>query len=139
MTEATQAAARVAQVLLVEDNETIRRAFAFLLEESGYRVLTAATGGEALAAVTRERPDLVLLDLGLPDVHGLEVARHLKRGEETRDIVVVALTGRALEADLAACREAGCAGCFVKPVDTQRLLREIAELMGREQGIGTKG
>lgn len=127
MTEPSRAEA--ATVLLVEDNETIRRAFTFLLEESGYRVVGAGTGAEALAAVRHGRPDLVLLDLGLPDVHGLEVARRLKADPATRDIVVVALTGRALESDLVACREAGCAGCFVKPVDTRRLLREIAEYL----------
>jgi len=118
-------------VLLVEDNEMIRRAFCILLEESGYRVLGAAGGVEALEVAARELPDLMLLDLGLPDVSGLEVARRLKAAEPTRDIAIVALTGRALEADRAACREAGCAGYIVKPVDTQRLLRELPTYLGR--------
>lgn len=117
-------------VLLVEDNETIRSAFCLLLEESGYRVLEAASGAEALDVATRERPDIVLLDLGLPDVSGLEVARRLKAGEKTRDVAVVAVTGRALDSDRNACRDAGCVGYLVKPVDTQLLLRELPRYLG---------
>ncbi len=70
-------------ILLVEDNETIRHAFAILLEDSGYDVLQAGSGAEALEIATREHPDLVLMDLGLPDINGLEVTRRLKA--EPRD------------------------------------------------------
>jgi CheY-like chemotaxis protein len=112
-------------ILLVEDSEAIRRAFRFLLEDSGYRVVTAETGEEALRLAGSERPRLVLLDLGLPDLHGLEVTRRLKIDPATRDIPVVALTGRALESDRAACHEAGCAGFLVKPIEARVLLREL--------------
>lgn len=118
-------------ILLVEDNETIRRAFAILLEDSGYRVVEAGSGQRALEVARSDRPALALMDLGLPDINGLEVTRRLKADPETRDMVVVALTGRALETDQDACLAAGCAGYLSKPVDTERLLRAIPEFLGR--------
>ena len=117
-------------ILLVEDNETIRDAFAILLTESGYRVAQAASGQEALDTARDSVPDLVLLDLGLPDFGGLEVTRRLKDDPRTRDAVVVALTGRALETDQAACFEAGCAGFLAKPVNSGQLLKAIPEFLG---------
>lgn len=115
-------------ILLVEDNEIIRSAFTVLLQESGYRVMGTGTGNEALDASSRQRPDLVLLDLGLPDMHGLEVIRRLKAGA-AHDVPVVALTGRALATDEQACRAAGCVGYFSKPVDTQLLLRALPDYL----------
>ena len=112
-------------VLLVEDNETIRHAFTILLEESGYRVAEAGSGEAALEITRRERPALILMDLGLPDITGVEVTRRLKADPETRDVLVVALTGRAMEADREACLAAGCSAYYVKPVDTRQLLRDI--------------
>jgi two-component system cell cycle response regulator DivK len=118
-----------ATILLVEDNETIRHAFSILLEDSGYRVLQAGTGAEALGAARRDRPDLVLMDLGLPDLSGLEVTRRLKADPTTRAVIVVALTGRALETDQNACLEAGCAGYLAKPIDSENLLRSLPEFL----------
>jgi len=112
-------------ILLVEDNETIRRAFGILLEDSGYRVVEAGTGGEALSQAELNPPHLILMDLGLPDINGLEVTRRLKANPSTSASVVVALTGRALETDRAACLAAGCAGYLSKPINTEQLLRAI--------------
>lgn len=114
------------RVLLVEDNEAIRGAFTILLEDSGYRVVQAASGAEALQASAAERPHLILLDLGLPDMSGLEVARTLRAREETGSTPIVALTGRALETDAEACMQAGCTGYLTKPIDTEQLLRVIS-------------
>ena len=118
-------------ILLVEDNATIRHAFSILLEESGYRVRQTGTGMEALTIAAMEPPALVLMDLGLPDVGGLEVTRRLKSHPKTRDCVVIALTGRALETDQAACLAAGCVGYLAKPVDTERLLSTIPKYLNR--------
>ncbi len=123
-------------ILLVEDNATIRHAFGILLEESGYRVRQTGTGMEALAMAAMEPPDLVLMDLGLPDVGGLEVTRRLMSHPKTRDCVVIALTGRALETDQAACLAAGCAGYLAKPVDTERLLNAIPKFLNRIDPAG---
>jgi two-component system cell cycle response regulator DivK len=112
-------------VLLVEDSEAIRDAFTILLEDAGYAVLGAATGAEALRLAEERVPDLVLLDMGLPDMTGLEVVRTLKASPHTASIVVVALTGRDEEADRRACLAAGCAAYIVKPVNTQKLVRDL--------------
>ncbi|MDQ3389519.1 MAG: response regulator [Gemmatimonadota bacterium] len=109
-------------ILVVEDNEAIRGAFSILLRESGYQVLEAASGTEAVNVAVAECPDLILLDLGLPDLGGLEVARTLRGRTETRGIPIVALTGRALEVDEEACLAAGCMGYLTKPIDTEQLL-----------------
>jgi two-component system cell cycle response regulator DivK len=116
-------------ILLVEDNATIRHAFGILLEEGGYRVRQAATGEEALAIANATPPDLILMDLGLPDLNGLEVTRRLKANPKTRDSVIVAITGRALETDQAACIAAGCVGYLAKPIDTEHLLRVIPQYL----------
>jgi CheY-like chemotaxis protein len=112
-------------VLLVEDSDAIRDAFTILLEDAGYVVLGAATGAEALRLAEERLPDLVLLDMGLPDMTGLDVVRTLKAAPQTAAIAVVALTGRDEEADRRACLAAGCAAYIVKPVNTQKLVRDL--------------
>ena len=112
-------------VLVVEDSDAIRAAFTILLEESGYAVAAAATGAEALRLAERRAPDLVLLDLGLPDMRGLDVARRLKASPATARVPLVALTGRDDETDRGALMAAGCAAYLVKPIDTQQLIRSL--------------
>jgi len=118
------------RVLLVEDNEAIRGAFSILLEESGYHVLAAASGAEALAEAGARGPHLILLDLGLPDMSGLEVARALRARADTRDTPIIALTGRALETDEEACRAAGCTDYLTKPINTEQLLTVLEGYLG---------
>jgi CheY-like chemotaxis protein len=122
-------AAGAPRVLLVEDSEAIRGAFTILLEESGYAVDAAPSGAEALRLAGAHAPALVLLDVGLPDMSGLEVARRLKSDPATRDIPVVALTGRDDDGDRDALLAAGCAAYLIKPVDTQALLRALPGYM----------
>lgn len=112
-------------VLVVEDSEAIRHAFSLLLEEWGYTVAAAANGEDALRLAAERAPDLVLLDLGLPDIPGHDVARRLKADEATRTIPIVALTGRDEDADREELLAAGCAAYLLKPVDTQRLMRDL--------------
>lgn len=112
-------------ILLVEDNSNIREAFALLLQDGGYRVRSAATGADAIRSARESPPDLVLLDLGLPDMNGLEVARAIKRHPEGEKVAIVALTGHALETDQAACLAAGCAGYLTKPISSGQLLAAL--------------
>lgn len=112
-------------VLLVEDSEPIRSAFTILLEESGYAVAGAGTGAEAVRLALSHPPDLVLLDLNLPDRSGRSVAAELKAAASTARVPIVALTGRDDEAERAAALDAGCAAYLVKPVDTRALLRAL--------------
>jgi len=113
-------------VLVVEDSEPIRTAFTILLEESGYTVAAAPTGADAVRLAGGERtPDLVLLDLGLPDISGIDVARSIKGNPATRNIPVVALTGRDDDGSREALLAAGCSAFLLKPVDTQALIRAL--------------
>ncbi len=112
-------------VLLVEDSEAIRDAFTILLEDAGYTVLGAGTGEEALRLAAEHVPDLVLLDMGLPDMTGLQVVRQVKSTPATTGIPVVAVTGRDEPADRRACLAAGCTAYIVKPVNTQKLVRDL--------------
>jgi CheY-like chemotaxis protein len=112
-------------VLVVEDSDAIRAAFTILLEESGYTVATAPSGAAAMRLASERAPALVLLDLGLPDMSGLDVARHLKTNPHTRAVPVVALTGRDDQGDRDALLGAGCCAYLVKPVDTQALIRSL--------------
>jgi len=88
-------------------------------------VAAAGTGADAVRLATEQSPDLVLLDLGLPDTSGLDVALRIKADPRSAKIPVVALTGRDADADRDALLAAGCAAYLVKPVDTQALLRSL--------------
>ena len=119
------------RILLVEDDSLLREAFRLLLEEVGYEVLEAGTAAEALRSIAERAPALVLLDLGLPDRPGLDVARALRHNPETRDTPVFALTGRVGADERRACLEAGCSAYVAKPVEPRALLRRIDETLGQ--------
>jgi DNA-binding response OmpR family regulator len=121
----TEEAAVGRTVLLVEDSDAIRDAFTILLEDAGYTVLGAGTGEDALRLAADRHPDIVLLDMGLPDMTGLDVVRRMKADAGTAGIAVVAVTGRDEEADRKACLAAGCAAYIVKPVNTKALVRDL--------------
>jgi CheY-like chemotaxis protein len=112
-------------VLVVEDSEPIRAAFTILLEESGYSVAAAPTGADAVRLASERTPDLVLLDLGLPDISGIDVARSIKANPATKNVPVVALTGRDDDGSREALLAAGCSAFLLKPVDTQALIRSL--------------
>ena len=123
MTESTHA------ILLVEDDPLLRHAFRLLLEDAGYEVHEAGTAAQALDEAYARKPALILLDLGLPDRPGLEVARHITSQPETAGIRVVALTGRVGARERDACFEAGCTHFFTKPIEPRELLRRLPELL----------
>jgi CheY-like chemotaxis protein len=116
-------------ILLVEDDAFLRDAFRLLLEDAGYRVLEAGTAAEAIEAATTGLPRLVLLDLGLPDRPGLDVVRELRADGRTRDMRIVALTGRVGPEEQRACIEAGCTSYLAKPIEPRELLRRLPEML----------
>lgn len=120
------------RILLVEDNEMNRDAISRLLERRGFTVLTAADGAEGVRRCREERPDLVLMDLGLPVLDGFEATRRIKADPVTAAIPVVALTARALTSDRDAALAAGCVDYDIKPVDLARLVGKIRALLGDE-------
>lgn len=116
-------------ILLVEDDPLLRHAFKLLLEDAGYRVHEAGTAAQAMDEALARKPALVLLDLGLPDRPGLDVARHITSQPETAGVRVVALTGRVGARERDACFEAGCTHFFTKPIEPRELLRRLPELL----------
>ena len=117
------------RLLLVEDDLFLREAFRMMLQDAGYQVTEASSAADAIAAVELDKPDLILLDLGLPDRNGLEVARQLKAEPRTADVVIVALTGRVGAAEQKECAEAGCAAYFAKPISPKELIKKLPELL----------
>lgn len=117
------------KILLVEDNEMNRDMLSRRLERRGYRVVTAETGEQGLSMARLEAPDLILMDITLPEMDGWEVARLLKAEEGTRHIPIIALTARVLVSDQAKAFEVGCDDYDTKPVDFGRLSEKIGNLL----------
>jgi two-component system phosphate regulon response regulator PhoB len=118
-------------VLVVEDEEQILEMLRYGLERFGFSVNCVGSGEEALAAATQSRPDLVLLDLMLPGMDGLEVCRRLKRGQETADIPIVMLTARDSEADIVAGLEIGADDYLTKPFSPRVLSARLRAVLRR--------
>jgi CheY-like chemotaxis protein len=122
------------RILLVEDNPVNRRLAQFLLKSKGYEVWEATTAPEAFAAVKERRPDLILMDIQLPDVDGLTATRRLKADPATHDIPVVAVTSYAMKGDETRALEAGCSGYVTKPIDKTLFLDTVARVLAGKQG-----
>ena len=112
-------------ILLVEDNEMNRDMLSRRLYKSGYDTVTANNGNEALAILEKCIPDLILMDLSLPEMDGWELTRRIKSDNNLREIPVIVLTAHALEVDRKSAYDAGCDDFDVKPINFQRLLRKI--------------
>jgi len=117
---------RVPHILLVEDSPLVSEALRVLFEETGHRVTLAASAAEAIDAASASSPDVMLLDLGLPDADGLTVLEALtERGLAPRR--TIALTGTDDEATTRRCHAAGCHEVLLKPVSPRELLRKVGE------------
>lgn len=117
-------------ILVVEDNAVNRRLVEFLLRSNGYRVREASAAPEAFELLKTERPDLILMDVQLPGMDGLETIRKLKENAATRDIPVVAVTSYAMTGDRETALAAGCAGYITKPIDTATFVQAVAAALG---------
>jgi two-component system cell cycle response regulator DivK len=118
-----------ATILHVEDNPDNRMLIRDLLQFRGYRVVEVADGGEAVAAAERERPDIILMDVQLPGVSGLEAARRIKARADLRHIPIVAVTSFALSGDDKRAFAAGCDAYVAKPYEPRELLKLIEDLL----------
>jgi len=125
---------RPAQILLVDDEMAIQRAIAPLLRSRGYAVTLAATGREALDAFERDRPDIVILDLGLPDMDGTEVCRLLRERAETPILV---LSARGAEKDKVTALDQGADDYITKPFGPEELMARVRAALRRSLGRDT--
>jgi two-component system phosphate regulon response regulator PhoB len=118
-------------ILVVEDEDDIRELLRYNLVKEGYRVNGAASGEEALKAVRVAMPDLVLLDLMLPGLDGLEVCRSLKQDSQTRNLPIIMLTAKGEEADIVAGLELGADDYVTKPFSLRVLLARLRAVLRR--------
>ena len=117
-------------VLIVEDNDDNRAIYSLMLARNGYRVLEAADGATALQVIDAERPELVLLDISIPRVSGWDVAEMVKHRQDTRSILLVALTAHAYEDDRARAASIGFADYLVKPIGPREVLQCVVRMIG---------
>ena len=114
------------KILLVEDNEVNRRLAGFLLRSQGYQVIEATTAQVAFDMIRNNRPDLIVMDIQLPGMDGLEATTKLKAEPATANIQVIAVTSYAMAGDRDKALAAGCSGYVTKPIDKTIFLAEIS-------------
>jgi CheY-like chemotaxis protein len=119
------------KILLVEDNEMNRDMLSRRLSKRGYDVLIAVDGAEGVAMARSQRPDLILMDMSLPVMHGWDATRALKAAPDTSSIPIIALTAHAMSGDREKAFEAGCDEFDTKPIEIDRLLEKIEKLLVR--------
>jgi CheY-like chemotaxis protein len=117
------------RILIVEDNEMNRDVLSRRLTRSGYEVLAACDGIQGVAMVVAERPDLVIMDLSLPELDGWDAARQLKARPDTATIPILALSAHAMDGDRERALAAGCDDYDTKPIEISRLLNKIIALL----------
>ncbi len=113
------------KVLIVEDNELNMKLFRDLLEAHGYKTLESRDGVEALRVAREERPDLILMDIQLPEVSGLEVAKWIKEDDNLKRIPIIAVTAFAMKGDEEKIREGGCEAYLAKPISLTNFLETV--------------
>jgi len=119
----------MSKILLIEDNESNRDMLSRRLQRRGYKVVIAVDGEQGIALAKSEKPELILMDISLPHLDGWEATRLIKASPETRSIPVIALTAHAMSGDREKCLEAGCEDYDTKPVDLERLLSKVQDLL----------
>jgi two-component system cell cycle response regulator DivK len=117
------------KVLIVEDNELNLMLFNDLLEAHGYFTLQTKDGVEALRMARQHRPDLILMDIQLPEVSGLEVTKWLKEDDDLRCIPVIAVTAFAMKGDEEKIREGGCEAYIAKPISVASFMRTVERFL----------
>ncbi len=117
-------------VLIVEDNELNMKLFHDLLEAQGYETLQTREGLQALALAREHRPDLILMDIQLPEISGLEVVKWLKEDEELSSIPVIAVTAFAMKGDEERILEGGCEAYLSKPISVMGFIETIRKFLG---------
>jgi two-component system cell cycle response regulator DivK len=118
-------------VMIVEDNELNMKLFHDLLEANGYRTIQTRNGMEALTLARNERPDLILMDIQLPEVSGLDVTRWIKEDETIRHIPVVAVTAFAMKGDEERIRAGGCEAYLSKPISVAKFIETVRQFLGK--------
>ena len=123
----------IANILVIDDNPTNLKLVSDLLEFEGHMILKAVDAEEAMVVLADTLPELILMDIALPGMDGLTLARKLKADKRTRHIRIVALTAFAMKGDDQKAFDAGCDGYITKPIDTRKLPGQVADLLVKER------
>jgi len=116
-------------ILIVEDNPLNMKLFSAMIVAQGYEVLQASDGSSALALARQRRPDLIIMDVQLPDMSGLDVVHSLKGDDDTSEIPIIVTTAYALRGDEETIRASGCDGYMAKPIAIAEFLELIGSFM----------
>jgi CheY-like chemotaxis protein len=117
------------RILVVEDNGTNMYLIGFILRKNGYEVLEAATGEDGVGLAVKEKPDLILMDLQLPGIDGLEATRRIRESEADGEVPIVALTSYAMAGDRERALNAGCTGYIEKPINPETFMGDIEKYL----------
>ncbi|HHL39726.1 MAG TPA: response regulator [Deltaproteobacteria bacterium] len=117
------------KILIVDDCATTRKLLSYIVRGRGYSIVTAENGIDALEKMAADSVDLILTDLNMPQMDGLELSRNLRCDEAYREIPIIMITTESGESDRAVAREAGVTSYLVKPISPQRLLYEIEKVI----------
>jgi CheY-like chemotaxis protein len=121
------------RILVVEDNEDNRDSLSRRLERRGFEVLIATDGKHGVAMAAAEKPDLILMDMNMPEMDGWEATRKIKATPDAAHVPVIALTAHAMTGDRERALESGCSDYHTKPVEFQKLLAQIETLLQQRQ------
>ena len=117
------------RILVVEDNDTNLYLIRFILEKNGFQVIEGRDGAAAVESAVKEKPDLIIMDIQLPDIDGLEATKRIRASEADNDIPIVALTSYAMAGDRERALAAGCTGYIEKPINPDTFMAEIEKYL----------
>lgn len=123
------------RILLIDDHQTVFRLLEAIVRIKGYTLLYAESGQQGIVMARQELPDLILLDVMMPDIDGFKVCQYLKENEETKEIPVMFLTARGSDGDLELGRKAGADGFMTKPFQTIEVLKQIELLLAQRKEL----
>lgn len=121
------------KILIVEDNELNMKLFNDLLEAHGYRTVTTRDGTTAVDLAIEEKPDLILMDIQLPEVSGLDITRQIKDNDDLKHVPIIAVTAFAMKGDEDKIRECGCNGYVSKPISITTFIETIRSHLGQKE------
>lgn len=113
------------KILVIEDNENNLYLIRFILEKSGYKVIEARGGVSGVEKAIKEKPDLVIMDIQLPDINGLEATKRIRASEAGDNVPIIALTSYAMTGDRGKALAAGCTGYIEKPINPETSMAEL--------------
>ena len=120
----------VRKILLVDDSETVLMIEQMILKKEPYQLITAKNGLEGVEKALQSRPDLILMDVVMPEMNGFEAVRRLRQKDATRSVPIVMVTTKAEAESMEAGYESGCSDYITKPIDSTELLTKVRNLLG---------